>query len=167
MESTRSVGAWKEPTLSARLWRSATELALGANGSCTWTKSSGANVSTSSIVRAMSTGGDGAPPRRRWSGSSSPTPRTRTPPSGSNSASGRSRADRISFRDSRTSCGDRDGASTSTRCPRSASSCASSPANALTSCSSSHGCGVTWAIENRSGTARSLDGGPRRDELRH
>ena len=159
VDSTRSVGAWKEPTFSARLCRSATELALGANGSCTCTKSSGASVSTSSIVRAMSTGGDGAVPRRRWSGSSSPTPSTRTPPSGSNSASGRSRAARISFRDSRTSCGERDGASTSSRCPRSASSFASSPANALTSCSSSHGWGVTWAIANRSGTARSLVGG--------
>ena len=51
VESTRSVGAWKEPTLSAREWRSATDAALGANGSCTCTKSSGASESTSSIVR--------------------------------------------------------------------------------------------------------------------
>ena len=63
VESTRSVGAWKEPTLSAREWRSATDDVLGANGSCTWTKSSGAKPSTSSTVRPTSTGGDGAWPR--------------------------------------------------------------------------------------------------------
>ena len=61
VESTRSLGAWKEPTLSAREWRSATDDALGANGSCTCTKSSGASASASSIVRPMSTGGDGSP----------------------------------------------------------------------------------------------------------
>ena len=59
VESTRSVGAWKEPTFSAREWRSATDDVLGANGSCTWTKSSGAMPSTSSTVRPTSTGGDG------------------------------------------------------------------------------------------------------------
>ena len=32
------------PTFSAREWRSAAEAALGANGSCTWTKSSSARV---------------------------------------------------------------------------------------------------------------------------
>ena len=42
VDSTRSVGAWNEPTLSARLCRSATDDALGANGSWTCTKSSGA-----------------------------------------------------------------------------------------------------------------------------
>ena len=41
---TRSAGAWKEPTLSARLCRRATLPALGAHGSCTWTKSSGATA---------------------------------------------------------------------------------------------------------------------------
>ena len=62
--STRSAGAWKEPTFSARLCRSATLPALGAHGSCTCTKSSGATDSTSSIVRAMSTGGAGLMPLR-------------------------------------------------------------------------------------------------------
>ena len=158
VETMRSVGAWNEPTLSARECRRATEDALGANGSCTCTKSSGASVSTSSIVRATSTGGAGNPPRR-WSGISSPTPSTRTPPSASNSRSGLSRADRISRRDSRTSCGDRDGASTSIRCPRPASAADSSPTKALTSCSSSHAWGDTCAIAYRSGTARSLVAG--------
>jgi hypothetical protein len=155
VESTRSVGAWNEPMLSARLWRSATDDALGANGSWTCTKSSGASASTSSIVRETSTGGAGSPPRR-CSGSSSPTPSTRTPPSGSNSVFGVSRADRISRRDSRTSSRDRDGASTSIRCPRAASSPARSATNALTSCSSSHAWGVTCAIAYRSGTGRRI-----------
>ena len=155
VESTRSAGAWKLPTLSAREWRSATDEALGANGSWTWTKSSGAAVSASSIVRAMSSGGDGIAPRRPWAiGSSSPTPSTRTPPAGSNSSAGASRAARISRRDSRTSSGERDGASTSTRCPARACSCASPATNALTSCSSSQGYGDTWAIAKRSATAQ-------------
>ena len=42
VEMTRSAGAWNVPTLSAREWRSATDDVLGANGSWTWTKSSGA-----------------------------------------------------------------------------------------------------------------------------
>jgi hypothetical protein len=105
---------------------------LGANGSCTWTKSSGASESTSSTVRPTSTGGDGPTPRR-LNGSSSPTPSTRTPPSPSNSVSGASRAPRIRRRESRTNCGERDGASTSIRCPRDASSPLSSATNALTS----------------------------------
>ena len=87
VESTRSAGAWKLPTLRDREWRSATDEALGANGSCTWTNSGGATVSASSIVREMSSGGAGIAPRRATaSGSSSPTPSTRTPPSGSNSS---------------------------------------------------------------------------------
>ena len=102
---TRSAGAWNEPTLSAREWRSATEPALGAHGSWTCTKSSGATISASSIVRAMSIGGAGAIPLRPRANSNSPTPSTRTPPSGSNSACGISRADRISLRESRTSAG--------------------------------------------------------------
>jgi hypothetical protein len=155
VERTRSVGAWNEPTLSARLCRSATDDALGANGSWTCTKSSGAIVRTSSIVRATSTGGAGRPPRR-CSGSSSPTPSTRTAPSGSNSASGFSRAARINRRESRTSARDRDGASTSIRCPRAASSFASSPANAFTSCSSSHAWGDTCAMAYPSGTGRRI-----------
>ena len=44
VESTRSVAAWKVPTFSAREWRSAADDALGANGSCTCTKSNGAVV---------------------------------------------------------------------------------------------------------------------------
>ena len=46
---------------------------------------------------------------------------------------GRSRAARISLRDSRTSSGDRDGASNSTRWPRAASSRETSAANVPTS----------------------------------
>ena len=39
VESTRSLGSWKLPTLSDCEWRSAVEATLGANGSCTWTMS--------------------------------------------------------------------------------------------------------------------------------
>ncbi len=88
VESTRSAGAWKVPTLSAREWRSATDPALGAHGSCTCTKSSGALLSASSIVRAMSTGGEGLMPLRLALNSSSPTPSTRTSPSGAKIDSG-------------------------------------------------------------------------------
>ena len=52
------MGAWNEPTLRAREWRSATLEALGANGSCTSTTSIGSAVSTSSIVLATSTAAD-------------------------------------------------------------------------------------------------------------
>ncbi len=135
VESTRSAGAWKEPTLSEREWRSATDAALGANGSCTCTKSGGAVESASSIVREMSTGGAGIAPRRAPdSGSSSPTPSTRTSPSGPNSS-----PERISRRESRTSAVECVGASTTTRWPRPASSPERASTKALTSCSSSQG----------------------------
>ena len=149
VEITRSAGAWNVPTFSAREWRSATDAVLGANGSWTWTKSSGARLSTSSSVRATSSGGAGGVPRRDGaSGSSSPTPSTRTSPSGSKKSPAR-----ISRRDSRTSSGDRDGASTTIRCPRAASPSASERTKALTSCSSSQGWGVTCAMAKRSLTS--------------
>src|SRR3954447_25397998 len=154
VESTRSAGLWKEPTFSAREWRSATDPADGAHGSCTCTKSSCAMPSASSIVRAMSTGGEGLMPLRDALNSSSPTPSVRTPPSGSNRSPGFSRAARISLRDSRTNSDDRDGASSRTRCPRSASSRETSVANAPTSFASSSGCGATWAMAKRSATPR-------------
>ena len=74
VESSRSVGLWKVPTLSARAVRSAALAALGANGSCTCTMSSGSVVSASSIVRATSTGSDAARRRVGENGSTSPTP---------------------------------------------------------------------------------------------
>ena len=46
---------WKEPTFSAREWRSAEREVLGANGSCTWTKSSATEPAVPS-VRATSIG---------------------------------------------------------------------------------------------------------------
>ena len=154
VDSVRSAGAWNEPTFSERECRSATLPADGAHGSCTWTKSSGVCSSTSSIVRAMSTGGAGLIPLRDALNSNSPTPRTRTPPSGSNRSSGCSRAARISRRDFCTSSGDRLGASSSTLCPRAASSRETSEANVPTSFASSSGCGATWAMAKRSATQR-------------
>jgi hypothetical protein len=74
VESRRSLGAWKEPTLSAREWRRAALEVLGANGSCTCTKSSSTVVSSSSTVRATSI--DSAEVRRRallGTSSTSPT----------------------------------------------------------------------------------------------
>ncbi len=60
VEGERSSGVWNEPTFSAREWRSAAldvpSPAHPANGSCTCTKSSGVLLSSSSSVRATSTG---------------------------------------------------------------------------------------------------------------
>ena len=67
-----------------------------------------------------------------------------------NAVAGRSRAARISFLDSRTAVRDSDGAAIRTRCPRSASSAATLPANSLTSWRASQGYGETWAIERGS-----------------
>ena len=55
---------------------------------------------------------------------------------------------RISRRDSRTSSGERDGASTTIRCPRPASRRASDRTKSPTSCSSSQGWGETCAMAN-------------------
>ena len=56
VETTRSVGAWKPPTFSAREWRSATLATLGANGSWTWHRSSAACSKSPAIVRVTSIG---------------------------------------------------------------------------------------------------------------
>ena len=63
VETTRSVGAWKLPTLSAREWRSATLATLGANGSCTWQMSSAAAVEQL-LDRARDVERDGGPGAR-------------------------------------------------------------------------------------------------------
>ena len=56
VESSRSVEAWNEPTFSAREWRSAALEVLGANGSCTCTKSSCDAAQQFLDVRATSIG---------------------------------------------------------------------------------------------------------------
>ena len=124
VDSSRSVGAWNVPTLSAREWRSAALDVDGAKGSWTWQTSSGRIVSRFSIVRETSTGSAGA--RRALpgrSGSASPTASTRggAPGSGSSDA-GSSRAALSALRVSRTASLERDGATMRTRCPRAASS---------------------------------------------
>ena len=101
VESTRSVGEWKLPTFSAREWRSAAAEALGANGSCTCTMSSGARSSSVSIARLASSGSETRPPRRAGAAIVCIGARTRTSP-GANSEPGRADAARISRRDSRT-----------------------------------------------------------------
>ena len=68
----------------------------------------------------------------------------------SNSAAGRSRAARITRRDSRTADREAAGAATTTLCPRSASSAETRATNSLTSWCAPHGWGLTWAIERRS-----------------
>ena len=87
VETTRSVGAWKLPTLSAREWRSATLATLGANGSWTWQMSMPPWSNSSSIVRATSIG-TAAPARVRpgSGGSASPTASTRGEPSSDRSS---------------------------------------------------------------------------------
>ena len=150
VESTRSAGAWKEPTLSEREWRSATEAALGANGSWTCTKSGGAVESASSIVREMSSGGAGIAPRRApASGSSSPTPSTRTSPSGAEQLAGADQPPRVAHERRRVRRRQHHDAGGR----RAASSPESASTKALTSCSSSQGYGETCAMEKRSGTA--------------
>ena len=143
VEITRSVGAWNVPTLSAREWRSATEEALGANGSCTWTKSSGARVSDL-LDRARDVErrrGRRAAARRRQ------RQQLADAEHGDAAVGVEQRRRRGSAGATRArASGERDGASTSTRCPRAASSADSARTNALTSCSSSQGYGVTWAI---------------------
>ena len=149
--TTRSVGAWKVPTLSAREWRSAVLATLGANGSCTWQRSRAARSKRSEIVRATSIGS--AARRRPGSGgSASPTARTRASPGDGSSA-----PVRTALRESRTSVREDDGATTSTRCPRAASSSETRATNVLTSWRSSHGYGVTWAMDSGSGTARRIN----------
>ena len=120
--ATRSVGAWKEPTLSAREWRSAALDVLGANGSCTCTKSGSAAPSASSTLRATSTGSERAPRRDEPTGSTSPTASSRGgwPLSGS-SSSPPSPAAAIARRESRTRLDEVEGATIATRCPACAS----------------------------------------------
>ena len=161
VERMRSLGSWKLPTLSEREWRSATEAALGANGSCTWTMSSSTPPSSSSSGRLRSIGtgaARGAGPR--GIARLEPTASTGGPPSPpalspfqepSNSAAGRSRAARITRRDSRTADREAAGAATTTLCPRSARPAETRATNSLTSCGAPHGWGLTWAIERRSG----------------
>ena len=64
VERTRSTGSWKVATLSETEWRSAADPVLGANGSWTWTTSSGTAPRSCSSARLTSTGiGAGPPPR--------------------------------------------------------------------------------------------------------
>ena len=143
VESSRSVGAWKEPTFSAREWRSAAFAVLGANGSCTCTKSSSTVPSNSSIVRATSIGSarvgllDPV-----GTSSTSPTAITVGLPSPrlSSRLCGCSRAARSARRDARTRSCEREGARISTRCPWRESSSVTPRTYALTSFSrASHG----------------------------
>ncbi len=134
VESTRSVAAWNVPTLSACEWRRAADDALGANGSCTCTKSNGARPSRSSIVRETSSGSDTAAPRRAGgNGRLCPTASTWAQPSTANTDSG-SAAMRLTVRrPSRTSSRESDGAMTTTRCPRLQSSSETRSTYVLTS----------------------------------
>ena len=68
----------------------------------------------------------------------------------SNSAAGRSRAARITRRDSRTADREAAGAATTTLCPRWASSAETRATYSFTSWCAPHGWGVAWAIERRS-----------------
>ena len=86
VETKRSVVEWNVPTFSARECRSAADAALGANGSCTWRKSSSARSSSSSSVFDTSIGSDTEPPRRK--GSDCPTATIDAQPAAAQSASG-------------------------------------------------------------------------------
>ena len=147
----RSVGTWNVPTFSAREWRSAALDVDGANGSWTWQTSSGTASCIASIVRATSTGSDGARRVAVISGSTSPTESTRGGAPGSGSRP--SGSVRSAARDSRTASWLRAGATMSTRCPRAARASAEPRTWRLTSRSaSSQGRGVTCAIASGPGT---------------
>ena len=161
VESARSVGSWKVPTFSEWEWRRAVEAADGMKGSCTWTMSSSTASSRISVVRLMSSGTGATRGLGPSDSIGSPEPRARTggpsPPRRvpfqlePKAVAGRSRAARMSFFDSRTAVRDSEGAAISTRCPRSASSAATLPANSLTSWRTSHGNGEKCAIDRGSG----------------
>src|ERR687895_111069 len=158
VETNRSVVEWKVPTFSARECRSAADDALGANGSCTCTKSSSTCSSSSSSVRDTSSGSDTDPPRRN--GSDCPTATIDAQPGSAHTASGSDPSRSTVARPSRTSSRESDGATTTTRCPRAQSSSESLSTNRLTSWCCSQGHGVTCAIENthrriRAGGSRS------------
>jgi hypothetical protein len=131
VETKRSVVEWKVPTFNACECRSAAEEALGANGSCTCTKSSSVRSSRSSSVRDTSSGSDTEPPRRN--GSDWPTATTEAHPGSAHSASGSEPSRLTTSRPSLTSSRDSDGATTTTRCPRAQSSSDRRSTNRLTS----------------------------------
>ena len=128
VESSRSVEEWKEPTFSAREWRRAAFEVLGANGSCTWTKSSSTRAQQFlDRARHVDRQRRGPPPRAAAhvehlaDGDHARGCPGRCPRAGS---AGRPRAARSSLREARTRSCERDGASTSTRWPRRESSSA-------------------------------------------
>ena len=133
------------PMFSAREWRSAADAALGANGSCTWRKSSSA-CSSSVLERARHVERQrhraAAPERQPLAHRHAPT---RSPRS-AKSASGSSWSASTFARPSRTSSRESDGATTTTRWPRAHSSSESRSTKRLTSWCCSQGQGVTWAI---------------------
>ena len=100
--------------------------------------SSGASISTRSIVFATSIGTETVPPRRAGAGTLCPMARTVTAP-GVKSDSGSDAAARIARRESRTSEREPEGASTSMACPRAASAADSCSTYSLTSRRASHG----------------------------
>ncbi len=154
VERVRSLGSWKVPTFSEREWRRAVDAAEGMNGSCTCTMSRGTDASRVSTVRLTSRGtvaargpsGTGSAEPIASTGGPSP-PRRVARQVDPNAEAGRSRASRISLRDSRTAARESDGAAISTWWPRSESSAATLPANSLTSLRASHGWGENWAID--------------------
>ena len=151
VEMSRSVGAWNEPTFSAREWRSAAAGTLGANGSCTCTKSKATLSSSSSIVRATSTGTE-AGRRAERKGSTSPTPSTRTPSSATS-------PERTARREACTRSSECEGATIATSCPRCTSRSEVSRMKALTSLRSSQAYGETCAMR-KAGTGPKASARP-------
>ena len=158
VERTRSTGSWKVATLSDCEWRSAAEPVLGANGSCTWTRSSGTAPSSRSSA-PLTSSGIGAGRRRGPLGSGMLWPIASTRGfSPLSSASGSSAASRISRRLSRIAVRDSDGATIRTRWPRCASSSEVRATNSLISCREPQGCGLTCAIERDSAATAAAYG---------
>ena len=123
VESTRSDGSWKLPTLSERECRSATDAALGANGSWTWTMSKSTPPRRASRPLETSSG-SGTPAGTRTARHRQPGPdgqhrravaaRALTAPRAVEQRVGRSRAALIRRRASRVASPTLDGAATTT-----------------------------------------------------
>ena len=159
VESSRSVGSWKLPTLSEmRVAQGAVEETLGANGSWTWTMSNGTAPSSASSVRLASTGtGAGRGPRaarQRHPAADGEHPRARAAREQRRRAAAAARLDRGPRRPA-PSARDSEGAAIRTRWPRRAARRERRATNSLTSWRAPQGWGVTWTIA--SGLA-----GPRR-----
>ena len=111
-------GEWNVPTFSAREWRSAADAALGANGSCTCTKSNARARADPRSCATRRSAATPAAPRRREREALADRQHLGAALVGEHRRPGRRRSALPRARPSRTSSRESDGATTTTRCPR-------------------------------------------------